>query len=206
MGSRVSKKISEEKEILSDILLYGKDILRSEYFRRAADETHHLHGTVSDHTINVCVVGLRLANQLRNREGQVNKKDLVQAALCHDLGMVSRDSKYQDRIDAWRSHPAESARIAKEIVPDLSPKAEAMIRSHMWPVAGPPPSSSEAMLLCMADKYASMADWRSWLTRKKFAMQIKEKLEESNEQSDSGQSGEYESARAGECESSSTGE
>ena len=64
------------------------------------------------------------------------------------------------------------------LVPDLSPEAEEMILSHMWPVGGPLPASKEAILLSMADKYASMADWQSWLTNKKFAKQIKDRLEE----------------------------
>ena len=166
----------EENDIIRDILEYGRDILSSEVFRQAAYETHHLHGNVSDHTINVCVVSLRLSNQLISRGISVCKKDLVQAALCHDLGMISRESKYKDRIDAWKSHPKESARIARELIPDLSAKAEEMILSHMWPVAGSPPRSNEGMLLCMADKYASMADWKSWLTKSKFAGRIKDGL------------------------------
>jgi uncharacterized protein len=171
-------KADEENRIISDMLLYGKDILNSDIFRQAAHERHHLHGTVADHTINVCIVSLRLANQPSGQNSGVNKETLVHAALCHDLGMVSRDSKYGNNVDAWRSHPKESARIAKELIPDLSPEAEKMILSHMWPIAGPPPSSNEGILLCMADKYASMADWKSWLTRKKFAKQIKDRLEE----------------------------
>jgi hypothetical protein len=33
------------------------------------------------------------------------------------------------------------------------------------------------MLLCIADKYASMADWKSWLTKHRFASRIKEELD-----------------------------
>ena len=178
MDKKTQSEESIENDIINDILLYGKDILNSEAFRKAASEKHHVHGTVYDHTINVCVVSLQLARQLTNRGVEVRKKDLVQAALCHDLGMISRDSKYEDQLDTWRRHPQESARTARMLVPDLSPEAEEMILSHMWPVGGPLPASKEAILLSMADKYASMADWQSWLTNKKFAKQIKDRLEE----------------------------
>ena len=47
----------------------------------------------------------------------------------------------------------------------------------MWPLAGSAPRSNAAMLLCIADKYASMADWSSWLTKQKFASRIKKLLE-----------------------------
>ena len=175
------KKSSEESSILSDILLYGSEILNSDVFREAAREKHHFHGTVADHAINVCVVSLRLANQLISQGTSVCKKDLVRAALCHDLGLVSRRSKYEDSLEAWKKHPGDSAKIAKELLPDLSPEAEKMILSHMWPVGGPVPSSNEGLLLCMADKYGSMADWKTWMTRKRFAQRIKEKLEAVNE-------------------------
>ena len=166
-----------EHDICSDILYYGKDILTSDIFREAVSETHHLHGTVFEHTINVCVISVRLAYQLIDRDISVNKKDLIQAALCHDLGLVDRERKYKNRINSWKNHPKESAQIARELIPDLSMEAEEMILSHMWPVAGPPPHTNEGMLLCMADKYATMAEWKSWLTDSKYASHIRDLLE-----------------------------
>ena len=168
----------EENEICDAILDYGKDILTSDVFQKTVSETHHVHGLVFQHTINVCVVALRLCRQLKNRGINVNEKDLIQAALCHDLGMVGRESKYKAKLDSWKEHPKESARIARELVPDLSPEAEEMIMSHMWPLAGSPPHSNEAMLLCIADKYASMAEWKSYLSKHKFTMRIKSYLDE----------------------------
>ena len=171
------KNIALENNICSSIVQYGRDILDSDVFRKAASETHHLHGNVFRHTINVCVLALRLCYQLEQRGIPVSEKDLIQAALCHDLGMINRDAKYKDRIDSWKCHPKESVRIAKELVPDLSENAQEMILSHMWPVAGSPPSSNEAMLLCIADKYASMEEWKTWLKDCNFVSRIKEYLE-----------------------------
>ena len=171
------KEKPEANEICNTILKYGREIMDSDVFREAASQTHHLHGTVLDHTINVCVVSIWLCRQLEKRGVRVDEKDLVRAALCHDLGMVGRESKYRGRLHSWRGHPEESAKIAREIVPDLSRGAEEMILSHMWPLAGSAPRSNEAMLLCIADKYASMADWSSWLTKQKFASRIKKLLE-----------------------------
>ncbi len=168
---------TEEKEICRTILEYGREIIESDIFKRAALQTHHLHGTVMDHTINVCVVSIWLCSRLKSRGAEVREKELVMAALCHDLGMVGRENKYKNSLDSWKGHPEESARIAREIIPDISPLTLEMILSHMWPLAGSPPSSPEAMLLCIADKYASMADWKSWLTKHRFASRIKEELD-----------------------------
>ena len=171
------KKTSDGNDTCSIILRYGREILNSDVFRQSASQTHHLHGTVFDHTINVCIVSVWLCRQLTNQGVRVNEKDLIQAALCHDMGMISRDTKYKGRRDSWKNHPKESARNARELIPDLSLDAKEMILSHMWPVTGPPPRSNEGMILCMADKYASMADWKTWLTKHRFASRIKEQLE-----------------------------
>ena len=166
------EKIKEEISICRDIILYGKDILKSDIFRQAATQKHHHYGTVLDHTINVTVVSLRLCYQLLGRGMEVCKEHLIQGALCHDLGLISRDTKYATRIEAWKNHPAESARIAKELIPDFDLEVEEIILSHMWPVAGPPPCTNEGMLLCMADKYSSMAEWKTWLTDYGFVARI----------------------------------
>lgn len=164
-------------DVVGLIMQYGRNVLNSEIFKRAAERKHHLHGTVLDHTINVCVVSIWLCHQLKSRGIDVKEKDLIQAALCHDLGMVDQEGKYKGRLDSWKSHSEESVKIAHELIPDLSEAAEDMIRSHMWPVAGSAPRSNEAMMLCIADKYASMADWKQWLTKHKFASHIKDQLE-----------------------------
>lgn len=166
-----------EMEVADTILRYGADILKSDVFRKAADETHHLHGTVLDHTINVCVASLKLSRFFKKRGVKVNERDLIRAALCHDLGMVGREEKYRHRVDSWGKHPKESVRIARSLLPDLSEKEEEMIRNHMWPAGGSLPGSNEAKILSLADKYASMADWQSWITKRRYAARIKERLE-----------------------------
>ena len=174
----------EEAGICNDIIQYGKDILISDVFRQTSGQRHHLHGTVFDHTINVCVIAVKICREQMRKGVQLNEKDLVQAALCHDLGMIGRDSKYKHVVDTWKSHPKESARIAREMLPELSPEAEEMIRSHMWPLSGLLPKTKEGRILCFADKCASMADWQSWLTKHKYAERIKERLKELTEQTE----------------------
>lgn len=169
-------KDAEEDAVCEEILRYGRAVLYSDVFRQASDETHHLHGTLRDHILNVCVVSVCLS-RIRERKGQnIRKKDLIQAALCHDLGMIGRGKKYRSRKDSWRMHAEESVRIARELIPDLSDQAEDMIRTHMWPVTGKRPRSREGLILGEADKIASLADWGSWLTGKTFAEHVKEKL------------------------------
>lgn len=165
--------------ISRDIRSYGGAILQSEAFRRASSETHHLHGSVSDHSLTVCIAAVQICFSLRKAGFRVNEKDLIQASLCHDLGMVGRSEKYGRRSEAWHSHADASVDIARELLPDLSENAASMIRAHMWPVSGPFPRSREAAILNAADKFASSADWVYFLTGKQFCRTIRQALTES---------------------------
>ena len=179
---------TEEAAICSDIIRYGKNILTSDVFLKTASQPHHVQSTVLEHTMNVCIIAVKLCREQMRKGVRLNEKDLIQAALCHDLGMIGREQKYKHVIDTWLSHPKESAKIAKEIVPDLSPNAEQMILCHMWPLSSRSPQSEEGRLLCLADKYASMADWQYRIMKGRYADRIKASIEELSAQEKSGDS------------------
>ena len=173
---RKNKSVLQDKAISRDIRNYGGSILQSAEFQNAFSETHHLRGSVADHTLTVCIIAARICRTMQKRGITVNEKDLIQAALCHDLGMIGRDTVYKNRTDSWKSHPKKSASVARDLVPDLSTNAESMINTHMWPVSGPHPRSREAAILNIADKWASAADWIYFLTGKQVGADIREEL------------------------------
>ena len=119
------------------------------------------------------IIAVKLCRDQMRKGVLLNEKDLVQAALCHDLGMVGRENKYKNALETCKRHPIDSAEIAKDIVPDLSPNAEQMILSHMWPLSTLAPQSREGRLLCRADKYASMADWQYVISNGHYEEKIK---------------------------------
>ena len=172
-GETNDEELSEEAAICRDIVKYGKEILLSDIFRKTAVQRHHVQSTVMEHTMNVCIIAVKLCRDQMRKGVLLNEKDLVQAALCHDLGMVGRENKYKNALETCKRHPIDSAEIAKEIVPDLSPNAEQMILSHMWPLSTLAPQSREGRLLCRADKYASMADWQYVISNGHYEDKIK---------------------------------
>ena len=171
-----NEELSEEAAICNDIIKYGKEVLISDIFRKTASQRHHIQSTVMEHTLNVCIIAVKLCREQMRKGVQLNEKDLVQAALCHDLGMIGREKKYKNSLETCRRHPQDSAEIAKAIIPDLSPNAEQMIRSHMWPLSKLMPESREAKLLCKADKYASMADWQYIIKNGRYEEHIKSNI------------------------------
>ena len=177
VSRRRKKKQLRDERISRDVLRCGGSILRSEYFKKAAFETHHLRSSVYDHSLTVCITAVQICLVLRKIGLRINEKDLIQASLCHDLGMVGRSQKFHRSFEAWRGHANDSAFIAQKLIPELSENAECMIRTHMWPVSGSYPRSREAFILNAADKYASIADWVYFLTGRRTGGQIRSELE-----------------------------
>ena len=95
----------------------------------------------------------RMARALRLR---VSERELVRAALLHDYFLY--DWHEPGHVGHATQHPVFALRNAREDF-DLSPLEENVIASHMWPL--PPtrvPRSREAVLVCVADKWCSLAE------------------------------------------------
>ena len=167
---------ASDTDIYKTIRQYGDDILCSEQFGETRNTKHHRHSSVSDHSLNVCIMSLELARLLKAAGVSVDDDDLVTAALCHDLGMVDRKNKYHGLLNSWYRHPENSVAAAHDIKPDLSANAESMIRSHMWPLSSYMPRSRESVILVAADKCASLIDWGEYFTGKHFKKDIKKRL------------------------------
>ena len=165
-------------QISEEILQYGGPVLRSDAFRAAAHETHHLKGNLADHILNVTIAGVFLCHRLKNRQIEVNEKAVIIACLCHDLGMVGRNEKYESRLKSWQQHPEESLKQAKEICPDLDEKTSKAITTHMWPITGKAPCSREGRIVLAADKYASLIDWISFVRGIPWQKEIIETVQE----------------------------
>ena len=149
----------EKREAIDrELHKYGDSILNGSEFGKAMTQRHHRRTSVGEHTLRVAVIALSITYVLRKIHVSVKKEDVVKGALCHDLGMLGRDEKYRNDRECHREHPAESARVAKRIIPDLNENTEHIIRDHMWPLAGQRPHSKECVIVSAADKIASVRD------------------------------------------------
>ena len=167
-----------KKQIAKEILGYGSEVIHSDAFRAAEHQTHHLKGNLADHILNVTIAGVSFCHRLQKRKIRVDEKTVVVACLCHDLGMVGREEKYESRLKSWRQHPEESIKQAKEICPELDDKTSQAIATHMWPIAGRAPRSREGRIVLAADKYASVMDWISFAKGEPWQREIKEMIRE----------------------------
>lgn len=154
-----TERETQKSRIEQDVRRYGAEVLQSEIWERAMRQTHHNRWTVGSHSMSVCVAALRMSYWLEdNHICLVNHREIVQAALCHDLGIVGRYEKFPNNRVCCHQHPLDSAEIAKKIYPDISEKTFYTIRCHMWPLCIALPKTREAVIITLADKYVATGE------------------------------------------------
>jgi len=108
--------------------------------------------------LDVTFAGLQICGWLEKHRISVNRKEVLTASLCHDIGMVGRHIKYKNNRECCSRHPLDSERIAKRYFPEMNRKTQKIIRCHMWPLTPCPPDSLEGMVVSLADKYCSVRE------------------------------------------------
>ena len=147
-----------KKQIRETLKKYGEKIMRSEEFKMAMKQKHHISTSVGLHSLHVAQASICLCNILKKAGIHLEERDVVIGALCHDLGMVGRYEKYSNNMECCHMHPINSVRITKNLVPDINKKTQDIIRTHMFPLTQRPPAYAEGVVVCLADKYVTLQD------------------------------------------------
>ena len=149
-----------KEKIQNELVQFGSGILASDEMRSAFQQTHHTRSTLGEHTRRVAEKSLAICHALEKLRIHTDIPAVVAGSLCHDLGMLDRDAKYDSEQTCSRQHPADSVDVARRLVDDLPEKTEDIIRHHMWPTAGSEaPRSLEGVIVSAADKVAAVEDF-----------------------------------------------
>lgn len=132
------------------------------------------HGRITtyDHCMRVARLSYLLNNALKVKS---NEKELIRGAFLHDYFLYDwhKDYVLKKAPENWFyplklvhqffhlhgfTHPQSAMENAKRDF-NLTDKEAQIIRSHMWPLTFfHPPKSREAVLVCAADKIASLQE------------------------------------------------
>lgn len=129
--------------------------LRDEQVQRMGAFVQHGSTSTLAHCVRVARTSLKLSRALHAR---VNEADLVAAALLHDFYLYDWHDRSTSRPKHATRHPLYAAHNARELL-GVNDHVAAAIESHMWPL--PPtrvPASREAWIICIADKWCSLAE------------------------------------------------
>jgi len=135
--------------LFATFLKENEAIINSATFQELHQFHQHLQTSRYDHSLNVAfLVFLKTRNT-------PYYKDAMIGALCHDLFIYNH---YETDQSSWQHlfyHPKAALKTTQSVF-ELSPLAENMILSHMWPLSPIKPQSKSAWWLVMMDKIASV--------------------------------------------------
>lgn len=143
-----------------EVLRRGGEILQSEIFSKAMQERHH-RSSVGAHSIGVAEASLRIADALKRLGVRADRDVLVCCALCHDLGIIDREKKYETSVHCCRRHPADSLLAYERYVHSASPTERDCILHHMFPALPVPPHTWEGLIINLADKRCAIVEMLS---------------------------------------------
>ena len=157
---RKIRRDRRKERIQSDLENFGRDILNSEEMRAAFQQTHHTRSTVGEHTRRVAEKSLAICYALDRLHIRTDISMVVKSSLCHDLGILGRDEKYESEKECSMRHPTDSVKVAENLVSNLSEKTKDIIIRHMWPKGqSKAPNSLEGIIVSIADKIAAVEDF-----------------------------------------------
>ena len=146
-------------EIDREIYEVGKPLIDSEFFEATKNQAHHKKTTLYKHIMGVARWSVKICDRIEEHgRHDIDRRSVIIAALCHDIGMIGRDAKFANNFQACRQHPKDSAALMKEYFPDVDEATVKMVEKHMWPLHLTPPTSFEEWIVIQADKLASGDD------------------------------------------------
>ncbi len=146
-----------EQEVKDIIIKYGRDILCSDTFLAAFDQSHHYKTTVGDHTLEVTAEAVKFCLR-HNLTDENTLSNVVTACLCHDMSLIGREDKYGSNFETLRQHPGHSAEIYTDLTGESEERVLDAIHSHMFPLTRKIPKHREGWILTLADKISASTD------------------------------------------------
>ena len=125
-------------------------ITNDEKYLRTKDFMQHGKVSVFDHSIAVAEASVKISKKLHIK---VDREALIKGALLHDYFLYDWHDKNHPRLHGFR-HAKIAAENAKRDF-GLTRKEYKMISSHMFPLGWRIPTSREAFILTIADKYCA---------------------------------------------------
>lgn len=127
-----------------------KKITNDEKYLRTKKFMQHGNVSVYDHSISVAETSLKISKMLHVK---VDQEAMIKVALLHDYFLYDWHDKNHPKMHGFR-HANLAANNAKRDF-GLSKKEYKAIRSHMFPLNLRIPTSREAFILTIADKYCA---------------------------------------------------
>ena len=130
-----------------------RDITESKEYQRTKGLRQHGSVTVFEHSVYVASTSLKLSKKFHIK---VDEDTMIKCALLHDYFLYDWHDADHPKMHAF--HHASIAAENAERDFGLTKKEYKAIRSHMFPLNLRIPTSREALILTIADKYCAATE------------------------------------------------
>lgn len=142
-----------------------KELLKYKQLQDMQQYVQHGDTSTFEHCLMVAYCSYRIAKAL---PGDFNYKSIIRGAMLHDFYLYDWHIPHHSHRLHGFSHARCALDNASKLLP-LSKTETDIIEHHMWPLTlRKYPRSKEAFLVCMVDKYCSLAETfhSQWYKRK----------------------------------------
>ena len=147
------KRLKKNDQIVFDTLIHK--YISTPIVQSMKQFIQHGNTSTYEHSLNVTETCFRMNRKLRIR---ANEKILMSAAILHDFYLYDWHEDSDDHRLHGFFHPHKAAVNAKKYF-NLGAKECKAIESHMWPLTFRKiPTSREAWILCLADKWCALSE------------------------------------------------
>ena len=149
--------MSGKRNLNPKIKEYGKDILKSENFRKMKEFKQHGDVSVLSHSLRVAERSLKFTETMAKFHIYCDEEAVVRGALLHDYFLYDWHEKSAiHNLHGFRHAGTALKNADKEY--DLTPKERDIIEKHMFPLNIKPPCCREAWIVNLADTYCSTGE------------------------------------------------
>lgn len=148
----VSMRIVDNMKIM--VMIYGKDIIKSEYMKPQKQYIQHGKISVFDHSLGVACLAIYISFLIPFK---VNQRALVRGALLHDYFLYDWHIKDDSHKLHGFTHPTCALNNAERDF-GLCKIERDIIKKHMFPLTITPPKYLESIIVCIADKICALLE------------------------------------------------
>ncbi len=134
------------------VMLYGADIIKSEYMQSEKKFIQHGNVSVFEHSIGVACLSLYISIFL---PVNLNRRAMVRGALLHDYFLYDWHIPSEDHKLHGFTHARTALLNAERDFP-LCKIEKDIIKKHMFPLNIKPPRYLESVIVCIADKICAI--------------------------------------------------
>ncbi len=130
-----------------------QEITGSKKYKRTKELRQHGNVTVFEHSLSVAETSLKISKMLHIK---VDEESMVKVALLHDYFLYDWHDKNHPKMHGFRHASFAADNAMRDF--GLTEKEYKAIRSHMFPLNLRIPTSREAFILTLADKYCAASE------------------------------------------------